>query len=72
MVYYLMKKANLFSILALRLVKVMYVFCIEILELDMQENISHWKEKRCLMRYCVERSKCIFMVMTAIKKLYSR
>lgn len=52
MVNYLMKKANLFSILALRLVKVMYVFFIEILELDMQENISHWKEKRCFEILC--------------------
>lgn len=47
-----MKKANLFSILAFRLVKVMYVFCIKILELDMQENISHWKEKRCFEILC--------------------
>lgn len=52
LVYYLMKKANLFSIFALRLVKVMYVFFIEILELDMQENISHWKEKRCFEILC--------------------
>lgn len=42
-----MKKTNLFSIMAFRLVKVMYVFCMEILEFYMQENISHWKEKRC-------------------------
>lgn len=42
-----MKKRNLFSIMAFRLVKVMYVFCIEIFELNMQENISHLNEKRC-------------------------
>lgn len=48
-----MKKANLFSILALRLVKVMYVFCIEILKLDMQEN-NHTGKKNDALRYCVE------------------